>query len=93
MLTLPRKSTYEVRVAVSVILDGDPLNEGYGHRFGPMELVSCSGWGRLWHLEFTGEVRAWKRWAVASRVMQWLNEFIEDGTEVVFYIEENTWKK
>lgn len=88
---MPRKSTFEVRVSVSVMLPEDRRVEE-GQRFGPLRCEEAEYHGEIANLRFVGEVRSWKRWAVAAHAMRHLNKVIEDGTEVVLYIEEKSWR-
>lgn len=83
-----RRSLFEVRVSISVLMT---MRQQIvrGEYVGPLCCTSAEYYGgRLAHLEFVGEIKAFKRWAVASKTMQYLHGLIEDGTEVVFYIEE-----
>ncbi len=85
-----RRSVFEVRVNVSAMLpEGKRVREG--DCFGPLRCTGAKYYGKqMSHIEFSGDIRAYKRWAVASKMMQHLHKLIEDGTEVVFYIEEKT---
>lgn len=84
------RSTYEVRVNVSAMLPKDQ-RIAEGQFVGDLRCVKAEYYGdHMAHLEFIGEIKAYKRWAVASKMMQQLHSLIEDGTEVVFYIEEKS---
>jgi len=90
---IPRRSIFEVRCQVSVMLPQEGLAQPQDMRYGPLRCEKFSNWGDLAHLEFVGEYKAWKRWAVAAKAMQHLHNLIEDGTEVIFYIEEKSWNR
>lgn len=87
---MPRRSLFEVRVSVSLLLAEDERIE-VGECFGPLRCEETEYTGSVSTLRFVGEIKAWKRWSVAAHAMRHLHRIIEDGTEVVLYIEEKPW--